>query len=72
VVLEARDKLSPAVVCQYAYDLATTFNRFYHECHILNEERAEIKLFRLNLVGLTADALKQALYLIGVEAPERM
>jgi arginyl-tRNA synthetase len=52
--------------------LATTFNRFYHECHILNEERAEIKLFRLNLVGLTADALKQALYLIGVEAPERM
>jgi arginyl-tRNA synthetase len=60
------------VVCQYAYDLATTFNRFYHECHILNEERAEIKLFRLNLVGLTADALKQALYLIGVEAPERM
>jgi arginyl-tRNA synthetase len=72
VVLEARDKLSPAVVCQYAYDLATTFNRFYHECHILNEERAEIKLFRLNLVSLTADALKQALYLIGVEAPERM
>lgn len=72
ILLEAREKLSPAVVCQYAYDLATNFNRFYHECHILNEERADIKQFRLNLVGLTADALKRALFLIGVEAPERM
>jgi len=72
VVMEAREKLSPAIICQYAYDLATTFNRFYHECHILNEEKAEIKLFRLNLASLTANALKRALFLIGVEAPERM
>lgn len=72
MVLEAREKLSPAVVCQYAYELATAFNRFYHDCSILNEERVVVRQFRLLVAAETAVLLKKALYLIGVDAPERM
>ncbi|MFN3528367.1 MAG: arginine--tRNA ligase [Bacteroidia bacterium] len=72
VVLEARQKLSPAVICQYAYDLATAFNRFYHDCSILNEAQAETQAFRLSLAAHTAEVLKRSLHLIGVAAPEKM
>lgn len=72
MVLEAREKLSPAVVCQYAYELATAFNRFYHDCTILNEERSEVQAFRLSIAAETASLIQKALYLIGVDAPDRM
>jgi arginyl-tRNA synthetase len=72
VVLEARQKLSPAVVCQYAYDLATAFNRFYHDCSILNESNEQTQIFRLALAAHAAEVLKRALHLIGVSAPEKM
>lgn len=72
VVTEADQRLSPALVCQYAYDLATAFNRFYHDCPVLIEADADRRSFRLQLLVNTAATLKRALALVGIEAPERM
>jgi len=72
VVVEADQRLSPALVCQYAYDLATAFNRFYHDCPVLIEADEVRRTFRLQLLVLTAATLKRALALVGIEAPERM
>jgi len=72
VVADADQRLSPALVCQYAYDLATAFNRFYHDCPVLIEADTERRAFRLQLSEMTAFTLKRALWLVGIEAPERM
>lgn len=72
VVTEADQRLSPALLCQYAYDLATAFNRFYHDCPVLIEADADRRAFRLQLSEKTAATLKRALSLVGIEAPERM
>jgi arginyl-tRNA synthetase len=72
VVIDADQRLSPALVCQYAYDLATAFNRFYHDCPVLIEADVNRRTFRLQLLVITAATLKRALALVGIEAPERM
>lgn len=72
MVEEARVKLSPAVVCAYAYELATAFNKFYHDCSMLNETDIVVRDFRLSLAAQTADYLRKTLDLVGIEAPERM
>jgi len=71
-VAAAKERYSPALICQYAYDLATAFNRFYHDCPVLNEENEARKLFRLFLADKTARAIRKSLALVGIEAPERM
>jgi arginyl-tRNA synthetase len=63
---------SPAVICQYAIDLARTFNRFYNECHIMRETDPIVKNTRLKLAYHTAHTLKHALGLLGIEVVERM
>lgn len=72
MVAEARAKLSPAVVCAYAYELATAFNKFYHDCSMLNETNETVRQFRLALAAQTANYLHKTLDLVGIEAPERM
>ncbi|MCF0136679.1 MAG: arginine--tRNA ligase [Lachnospiraceae bacterium] len=70
-VKEALDKYEPYIVTRYAVALAGAFNRFYHENSILNADEADRKA-RLKLTDVTTRILKQALYLIGVSAPEKM
>lgn len=72
VVLEADKRLSPALICQYAYDLATAFNRFYHDCPVLNEEDQSKKQLRLYIAHATAKTISKSLALLGIVAPERM
>ena len=71
-VNKACNESSPAVICQYAIDLARTFNRFYNECHIMRETDPIVKNTRLKLAYHTAHTLKHALGLLGIEVVERM
>ena len=52
-------------------NLAQAFNRFYYECRILDDDMGK-RAARLQLTTVVRDLIKTALYLIGVEAPERM
>jgi arginyl-tRNA synthetase len=56
---------------QYAIDLATTFHKFYNDCHVLVEDE-KLKEARLGLVYVTKVALKNTLELMGISAPEQM
>lgn len=72
VVAEAGAKYSPALVANYVYQLAADFSNFYHDYKVLKEEDAAARNFRLALSVAVGNTLRNALYLLGIEAPERM
>ncbi|MBQ7691298.1 MAG: arginine--tRNA ligase [Muribaculaceae bacterium] len=72
VVADAGKNYSPALVANYAYDLAKEFNQFYHDYSILREDTAAVRVFRLKLSRTVADILARALSLLGMEVPQRM
>jgi arginyl-tRNA synthetase len=72
VVAEAARTQSPAVVAQYAYDMAKTYNRFYTEVPIFIEPDAAKKAFRVALSAQTAQAIKASMGLLGIQVPDRM
>ncbi len=71
-VEQAARAYSPAVVAQFAYDLAKAFNGFYQANPILNADSEALVAFRVELCQTTAAALRRALEMLGIEAPERM
>ncbi|UYZ63487.1 arginine--tRNA ligase [Hymenobacter weizhouensis] len=72
VVAEAARTQSPAVVAQYAYDVAKAYNRFYTEVPIFAEPDAAKKALRVALSAQTARAIRQSMGLLGIQVPERM
>ncbi len=72
VIQQAVDELSPAVIANYCYELAKQFNQFYHELPILKENDEYKRVFRLTLSQATADVLKSAMNILGIDMPERM
>lgn len=64
--------LLPHVLCAYLYELAGDFNRFYEACPVLQAPGEATRLSRLRLCDLTARVLKLGLWLLGIEAIERM
>ena len=71
-VASAADSYSPAMIANYAYDLAKNFNSFYQDTPILRETDANIRLFRVKLCALVAVALKNTMNILGIDVPERM
>jgi len=71
-VAEAGAALSPAVIANYAYDLAKEFNQYYHDTPILKESDEAVLKYRLLLVDTLARTLRSAMGLLGIELPERM
>lgn len=69
VVEKAAKELLPHMICNYLYELAQEFNRFYEKSRILGDEREAI---RLPLVELYRDALGRGLAVLGIVAPEKM
>ena len=72
VVKEAGDSYSPALIANYAYELAKEYNQFYHDCPILREEDEKRRSMRLLLSYVAARTLKDATALLGMEMPRRM
>jgi len=70
-VEKASIDLKPHYICNYAYELATVFNEFYHTCPVL-KAKPDNRDFRLTLVKATQITLKNALKLLGIETPEKM
>ncbi len=72
LVLEntARD-YRPNFLCNYLYDLAGLFARFYENCPVLKAE-APARATRLALCELTARVLQRGLDTLGIETPEQM
>ena len=65
-------ELAPHKICQYVYELANAFNRFYHDTKIIAEENEKQRASWLSLISLAKDVLTTCIDLLGIEAPERM
>jgi arginyl-tRNA synthetase len=65
-------ELAPHKICQYVYELANSFNRFYHDTKIISEENKEQQASWISLIRLAKDVLNGCIGVLGIEAPERM
>ena len=63
---------SPAVIANYAYDLAKEFNQYYHDTPVLKEENQKLLQCRLVLLSCVAKVLVKAMDILGIKLPERM
>lgn len=71
VVVEAADKYEPSVVTRHIVDIAQSFNRFYHDEHII-VENIEEQAAKLALAQAAKNTIKNGLGLLGIQCPERM
>ena len=71
-IAEGGQAHSPAVIANYAYDLAKEFNQYYHDTPILKEEDAALLKYRLMLLSAIAGVLVKATDILGIRLPERM
>ena len=69
VVNNAQRNLHPSLIANYSYQLAQTFNEFYHACKVIGSEQES---FRLALVQAFRLTLKNSLKLLGIETVEEM
>jgi arginyl-tRNA synthetase len=72
VVSKAAETLSPALVANYVYDLVKSYNSFYQNNPILNQDNENTKQFRLELSSLTGKTIKKGLSLLGIGTVDRM
>lgn len=72
VVEKSFEKRAPNMLCDYAFELAQCFSRFYQACPILPEKNLDIKNTRLLLVHHTQQALEKVLDVLGIQCPDKM
>ncbi len=72
MMVNAYEEIAPHKICSYIFDLANTFNRFYHDTHIVAEEDAVKKGNWIALLKLTRDVLETCIDVLGFSAPEKM
>lgn len=71
-VKQAGQEFSPAVIANYAYQLACDFNSFYHDYSILNDEDPAKRGLRIVLSATVAKIIASSMALLGIEVPVRM
>lgn len=72
IVEQAASAYSPALIANYTYDLAKTFNSFYQDTPILRENDQNLMLFRIKLCASVAAGIKNMMWILGIDVPERM
>jgi arginyl-tRNA synthetase len=64
--------LEPHKLCGFLFELAGAFSAFWVDCPVLAAPTPETRASRLALSELTGRVLSRGLWLLGIEAPERM
>ncbi len=71
-IAQAAGAYSPAMIANYAFDLAKAFNSFYQDTPILRESNRDTMIFRIHLCSIVAQTLKNTMMILGIEVPDRM
>lgn len=71
-ISEAASMHDPSVVVSFVYQLAKIFSKFYDELPILSAETIHQQAFRLQLSKVVGRTIKNALYLLGINVPNKM
>jgi len=66
------ESLEPHRLCNYLYELASAFHRFYERCPVLAAPDARLRDSRLRLADVTARTLQMGLGLLGIGTVEQM
>lgn len=69
VLAKACGDLTPHTICNYLYELAKDFNRFYEACRIVGDERQAVRLW---LVERYQATLAYGLSVLGIPAPDQL
>lgn len=69
VVTRAASELEPHQICNYLFELAQEFNRYYEKNQVIGSDSES---HRAGLVAIYADTLKAGLAILGISAPEKM
>lgn len=72
VVAGALAQRNASNIAQYALEVARQFTSFYHDCPVLTAGTPELVQARLQICRATLQTLQNALWLLGMEIPERM
>ncbi|GAE26851.1 arginyl-tRNA synthetase [Halalkalibacter wakoensis JCM 9140] len=72
VIAEAAEKQIPHRITNYVHEVASTLHSFYNAERVIDPEQKEASNARLALMKATQVTIKNALALVGVEAPEKM
>jgi arginyl-tRNA synthetase len=71
-IAEAARDYSPALIANYAYELAKTYNQFYQSIPIFSESDPAKLSLRIALSSAVGNAIRKSMGLLGIEVPERM
>lgn len=72
IVLNAAEQIKPELLCNYLFDLANLFNKFYDVHRVLDAATEELITARLALTYATGKLITEGLNLLGIESPPRM
>ena len=72
VVNDAAKERAPYKITNYIHDLAGLIHEFYTECRVIDRDNIDVSSSRLALCKASEQVMKNALNLIGVNAPEHM
>ena len=72
VISKAAATHSPALVANYAYELVKMYNSYYQNVPMLAAEDQTVRTFRVQLSDLTGRVIRNAMYVLGIEVPQRM
>lgn len=69
IIEQAKRTLEPHHICNYLFELAQEFNRYYEKNQVVG---SEFQAHRANLVNVYADTLRAGLLVLGIHAPDSM
>lgn len=72
IVAKAAADFNPSELANYAYSLVKNYNAYYQKHTILGSDDAQTNAFRLMLSDQLAGIVERAMYLLGIDCPERM
>jgi arginyl-tRNA synthetase len=69
---ESADQGNPSIIANFVYELAREFNQFYHDYPVLRADSRESVELRLLLSLQVSRVLRESMWLLGIDLPERM
>lgn len=71
-IIKAGQEFNPSRLAIHIFEIAKSFNQFYHKCNVSGIDNERLKISRAKLVASTARTIKQALSILGIETVEKM
>lgn len=77
IISKIVDDLLPHTLCDYIYELCTTFTEFYDACYCVEKDRVTGKIIKVNMSRIllceaTTRVLERAFYIVGLESVQKM